>query len=305
MATKRQRSSGSWEFIFRRKGLLARPVSLTFDDEKEGDEFAARVERLLDLGIVPADLVPSDDGPLNTVGKVIRAYRAAIAVPPSDDSYLDTLVNELSMKPMSEISLDWAEGWVADMKRRRALAPSTIRHRVGALARCFDWAGRKENVSAVLVNPLRLLPKRYASYSETDAQHAEANEQSVPGSGTRDRRLELGEDAQIRAVMGGKKPDERQRPLELNYQAALECLYDLALGADAPGGRGRQHRPGHGPDQQSAGGRGHGAARPGRGAPGVRVRRPGRSHERQLHRVGNRGLPARVLPRGEVLRSPF
>ncbi|MDN0073992.1 hypothetical protein QU481_03695 [Crenobacter sp. SG2303] len=39
MATKRQRPSGSWEFIVRRKGLLPKPSYLTFETEAEGDAY--------------------------------------------------------------------------------------------------------------------------------------------------------------------------------------------------------------------------------------------------------------------------
>jgi predicted YcjX-like family ATPase len=37
------------------------------------------------------------------------------------------------------VNYEWAEQWVAKMKRVDHLAPGTIRHYVGALARCFDY----------------------------------------------------------------------------------------------------------------------------------------------------------------------
>jgi len=45
------------------------------------------------------------------------------------------------------------------MKRLGNLAPSTIRHRHGALARCFDWMIRK-HPEIMAQNPLRLLNTR-------------------------------------------------------------------------------------------------------------------------------------------------
>lgn len=57
MATKRLRSSGSWEFTVRRKGLLPRPVSFTFETEKEGDAYCSRLEIVPDRGISPPELV--------------------------------------------------------------------------------------------------------------------------------------------------------------------------------------------------------------------------------------------------------
>ena len=47
------------------------------------------------------------------------------------------------------------------MKPEQHLSPVTIRHHVGSLARCFDW-GAKRGIVALAVNPLRMLPKRYA-----------------------------------------------------------------------------------------------------------------------------------------------
>ena len=42
--------------MIRRKNLLPKPVHLTFSDEAEGDAYVARLEQLLDHGVVPAEL---------------------------------------------------------------------------------------------------------------------------------------------------------------------------------------------------------------------------------------------------------
>ncbi len=52
LATKIKRGN-SWEYIVKRKALLPRPLSMTFRDEAEGDTYIARLEKLLDAGIVP------------------------------------------------------------------------------------------------------------------------------------------------------------------------------------------------------------------------------------------------------------
>ncbi|WP_139794256.1 hypothetical protein [Chromobacterium violaceum] len=54
------------------------------------------------------------------------------------------------------------------MKQVEQLAPSTIRIYVGSLARCFDYLTRLPD-STFVTNPLRLLPKRYATYTDADA----------------------------------------------------------------------------------------------------------------------------------------
>jgi hypothetical protein len=60
MATKRKRGN-SWEYIVKRKALLDKPYTRTFADETEGDAFIAKVETLLDQGIIPYELMDSAD----------------------------------------------------------------------------------------------------------------------------------------------------------------------------------------------------------------------------------------------------
>jgi integrase len=93
------------------------------------------------------------------------------------------------------------------------LAPSTIRHYVGALARCMDWAVNKK---ALAVNPIRLLPKRYSRHEGKSDEE-------------RDRRLEGKEEESIRAVLAGQKQEGKERALALNHRAALDTLFSLAL----------------------------------------------------------------------------
>ena len=167
MATKRKRSSSSWEFIIRRKGLLPKPVYLTFSDEKEGDEYVKRVEALLDRGVVPPELLADRADSVKTLADAIRAYRLAVAVPATYAALLAVVQDRQGSKTLSTINYPWAESWVASMKRESGLSPSTIRHYVGATARCLDWMVRK-SPELLPGNPLRLLPKRYAAYTDAD-----------------------------------------------------------------------------------------------------------------------------------------
>jgi len=107
------------------------------------------------------------------------------------------------------------------MKRVRNLSPSTIRHYVGALARCMDWGIRKGYLTT---NPLRLLPKRYATYTDADSVVAEKRIDQH-----RDRRLSVEEEKRVRAILAGEKPEGRQQPFDLPHQKALNCLFELAL----------------------------------------------------------------------------
>jgi integrase len=138
------------------------------------------------------------------------------------------VVERIGTTRLRAITYAWAESWVSAMKRERNLSPTTIRHHVGALARCFDWAAR-HGIAALAGNPLRQLPRRYSIYSDSDAAAARVANSSARVDEERDRRLQPGEEARIRSVLAGEKPQGRERAFELRWQGALECLFELAL----------------------------------------------------------------------------
>ena len=226
MATKRQRGS-SWEFIVRRKGILPKPLYLTFASEDEGDRYVKKLEALLDVGVVPEEFRQRRDE-LVTIEDAAREYLAVQQVPASDKRCLAVVVSRIGATRLSTINYEWAENWVKGLKRERNLSPSTIRHQVGALARCFDWGARRA-VAGLVVNPLRQLPKRYATYNDSDASAVRLLEGQARMDVERDRRLRPGEELRIREILAGGKPAERERAFELRHQAALECLFELAL----------------------------------------------------------------------------
>ena len=219
MATKRFRNN-AWAYTVRRKSVLPKPVHLTFKDEEEGDLYVAHLEKLLDKGIVPPEFLVSASK-VATVRELVREYTAAVAVAQGDDRLLTIVVERDGQTLLTIVDYAWCENWVADMKRVRNLSPSTIRHYVGALARCMDWGIRKGYLTT---NPLRLLPKRYATYTEADAVVAEKRIDQH-----RDRRLSVEEEKRVRAILAGEKPEGRQRPFDLPHQKALNCLFELAL----------------------------------------------------------------------------
>lgn len=225
MATKRRRGAG-WEFTVRRAGVLPRPLYLTFHDEAEGDEYVRRLEAQLDRGIVPAEL-------LAPVGRVVALrdhateYMRSQHVSSTDRRCLRVAIARLPVAlQLREMTFIWATEWISRMKREENLSPVTIRHHVGAMARCLDWLAARGDIA---FNPLRLLPKGYATYTAEDVRYVEANEGLAKIATERDRRLEVDEEARIRAVLAGEKPRGRQRPLELRERESLVLLFDLAL----------------------------------------------------------------------------
>lgn len=227
MATKRQRSPNSWEFVVKRKGLFPKPLYLTFANEKDGDAYVARLEALLDRGIVPEEFRAAYSAGMLVIGDAIREYLVQHAVQPSDRSCLGVLYARVGSIPLAKIDYSWVEAWVTGMKRERVLSPSTIRHYVGALARCFDWAGRRG--APIAPNPLRALPKRYATYSEADKEVVKVQNKLARADGERDRRLDSEEEARIRLVLAGNKREGKERSHAQSFQGALELLFDLAL----------------------------------------------------------------------------
>lgn len=211
MATKRLRPSGTWEYIIRRSKLLPKPLSLTFQSEEEGDAYVARLEQLLDAGIMPADVVEQREMISTTLG-AIREYLRRVSVPDSDSQVLNTLLSRLPSKALTMVGYEWAERWVSGMKRELHLSPSTIRHNVGALARCFDWVV-KSGRPMLAVNPLRLLPKRYATYTDDDRAAVEAQDVAAKDDVHRNRRPSAAEEAEIRRIMSGGKPECVSGPL--------------------------------------------------------------------------------------------
>lgn len=216
MATKREKNSG-WEYIIKRAKLLDKPISQTFADEAEGDAWAAKIEAMLDRGIVPHELTEKG-AQYSLLGEVIADYLQTREVSQSDKGLLNVIYGRIGTTRVLTINYKWVESWISNMKVELNLKPGTIRHHVGALGRCFDWAGNR-NVSAFIINPIRKLPKGYATYNTKDGQLAKAfdDEHEAQEDTERDRRLKEGEDEQIRAVMHGAKPAHRQRPMDLDY----------------------------------------------------------------------------------------
>lgn len=227
MATKRKRGD-VFEYVVKRSALLAKPLYFTFRDEAEGDAYVRRLEQLLDNGIVPEGVAKHSDVRAARLRKGIGDYLATVHITDDDRDLLRILRERLPASlEYRDITFDWAQEWVTAMKREQNLSPARVRHYVGALARCCDWLMKRGDL---LANPLRQLPKGYATYTPADARYVKAVDgASVKTSEERDRRLQPGEEDAIRAILAGTKPKGRQRALELHHKEALLALFDLAL----------------------------------------------------------------------------
>lgn len=202
MATKRLRGNGSWELRITRKGLLLKPVYMTFDSEAEADRYNQYVEELLDRGVVPPELV---GGKLERLGQIMALYEASVKLSASDQELSSPVFKAVSQVRLAVFNYHWVEAWVAQMKKD-GLAPSTLVKRIGFMARCVDW-GMRTNRLALSANPFRLLPKGYGSKGRHEAW-----------CGERSRRLEAG---------AGVTEEGALRRVIVDKNEAM--LFDLAL----------------------------------------------------------------------------
>jgi len=206
MAGRRQRKNGSWEFIFKRKGVLPDPVYVTFNSEEEGDRYAQRAEAMLDEGVIPLELRP---GAMTTLSGLCTLYGATAPMSPSEAELLPTITKSVEGARIDVFDYTWCETWV-DSFKATGRSPSTISKRVSGLARVVDWAMRKNMVSFT-VNPLRMMPRGYGSSG--------LNRNKL-WSGERDRRLEPTEEGAIRKVLLSKEE-------HLLFDMALETAMRL------------------------------------------------------------------------------
>ena len=187
MAGKRLRSNGTWEFIFKRKGLLQAPVYFTFDSEEEGDRYAVRAEELLGKGIVPVEM---RKGAVGTLCALCDLYGTTVRMCRSEAALLPAIRKDVDGVRVEAFDYGWVERWVESF-HAAGKAPSTITKRISGLARVVDWAMRRDMVSLV-TNPLRMLPRGYGNAGF---------DRNKLWSGERSRRLEPSEEGAIRKTL--------------------------------------------------------------------------------------------------------
>lgn len=236
MATFRTRSSGTVEACIRRKTLPG-PIYLTFKTEKEARSYCAEAEALIDAGKIPPALLEfagtkkvQKDRPeamAKTIGYAIDQFISEYSVTEGDKQWLSVLKSEIGLVEIGSVTVQWALGRIKAYKIEKNLTPATIRHRIGALRRCFDW-----NVTAgnMPINPLQMLPTRYASYNDIQA----GSVGTIPADdNSRDRRLEPGEEERIRKVLANDPEYIEsicvERGISPDSEAAMTLLFDMAL----------------------------------------------------------------------------
>lgn len=190
MATFRTRSSGTVEACIRRKQLPG-PIYLTFKNMEEARPYCREAEAMIDAGHVPPELLayakPKEarrdkpDSMSTSIREAIDAYLAGYHVSASDKPLLAVMRDEVGDTDVGAVTVQWGLDRVRTYKLAENLAPTTIRHKIGALRRCLDW---HVTVGRLPLNPLKLLPTRFASYNEAEQA---AVEDAPPADNARDR----------------------------------------------------------------------------------------------------------------------
>lgn len=217
MANIRQRKSGSWEIIIRRK-MLPKPIYASADTEAEARAYAERVEAQLDAGIIPRDFVEQSRQNIWTVNQWLDEYEHKFHPSSSDRPLLPIVQKAIGSFLVHELDYSALEPWISDMKSRQ-LTPGSIKKRVGALKRALDVAVAKRILPS---NPIAALPRNYSAYSKSDGP-AVVDEK-------RDRRLEPGEEDRIREVLKGDPDMLRLFTLALETAMRLAEMYTLTGG---------------------------------------------------------------------------
>ena len=210
MATNIQQRSGKFQLRVSHK-LLPKPFFFTFLTQPQAESYRDQLMALLVNGIVPQEMLSkpkSGEDPMLPV--VIRDYVTNTPVTDSDDALLALIRQEVIGVRVSGVTFAWTEDYVRQLKSpEHHLAPSSIRKRVGALARVMDWHLKRVAADGSMprANPLRIMARGYSAYSKEDAKLVEPKVDVV-----RNRRLSQDDAARILAALDGVKREDRERP---------------------------------------------------------------------------------------------
>jgi integrase len=212
--------------------LLPKPYYGTFDSKEEAAAYGTQLEALLAQGLLPQDLTEKrSKASTKTITVLVREYEASQPISAHDRGLLLRTREEYGALRVSDITFPWAQAWVRKMKIEDHLAPGTIRKKVGAFARLLDWHLKREASDGDMpsANPLRLLSRGYATYSEHESKVLAAKGKQAKRDVERDRRLNEGEQERILAAMNGAKRGDRERPLAMPDRQDMIDLFLLLV----------------------------------------------------------------------------
>lgn len=208
--------------------LLSKPYFHTFDDETEAHNAGQTLLAMLARGVVPAELLaPAKDSPRRAdplLTQVISDYETLAPLTESDADLLPVIRNEVAAVRVSGLTFAWVEAYVAGLKTAGVhLAPSSVRKRVGAMSRVFQWHANRSTPHGeqAPVNPFKLLPDGYSLYTKAEAEALAGEGLAAKRDQQRDRRFARGDQAAIEEALAGVKREDRERALSSDLEFTL------------------------------------------------------------------------------------
>lgn len=214
--------------------LLAKPYFHTFDSATAASNAGNALLAMLSRGVVPGELLaPAPDGrrgPDPLVTQVISEYERLAPITASDADLLVPLRGEVPGLRVSGVTFAWVEDYVASLKTaERHLAPSSVRKRVGTLARVLQWHLNRSTPDGerMPANPFKLLPDGYSLYTRPEAVALAKEGLEVKRDTARDVRLPPVQQARVAAALAGERNPDRERALSVDVEFTM--LYELIL----------------------------------------------------------------------------
>ena len=235
--------------------VLPKPLFYTFDTLAEAEAFKAQVDGLLKQGVVPQVLMNAAEAKRQQakathdsqfLSALVQGYLNHAHVAPNEAALLAVMQrDDLSGVTVADVTYQWVEGYVRQLKTGRGdvrgafgrkvgnLAPGSIRKRVGALARVMDWHWRRTVPAGESIppNPLRQLPRGYSVYSDRDTAEAARAGLTAKKDITRERRLSPEEEVLVTQALDGVKLPGKLRALAPDPEAKmfLRLVLDTGL----------------------------------------------------------------------------
>ncbi|BAP88976.1 GTP-binding protein LepA [Burkholderiales bacterium GJ-E10] len=213
--------------------LLPKPLYKTFDNRSDAEAFCKPLEESLHKGIVPPGILAllttvTPPGSLATLRQAIEEYLEKTSRKPHDIETLSAVNRAIGTTEIAKITLPWCTAYVLDLKVRDGLVPGSIRKRVGALRRLFNWLVI-HHPATTAINPFASLAEGYSSINDKERRLIKSAGGKVQEDTRRDRRLDAAEEEAIRRVLRGyKRPDKERAPI-LEDRLELELLLTLGL----------------------------------------------------------------------------
>lgn len=211
MPTVTPKPNGTYQIRIVNK-LLAKPFYATFATEVDARTKGALWEHMLASGQIPPEMVsgaPESVRPkhIGLYTEMLQDYLLNGGASKSDWEMEKHYGKEVVGLRFEQLTYTWVLNYIRKLKVERNLSPNAISHRIGLHARCIDYHIRKAEMEGrqPMSNPFRGLPRRYAHYSQADAQLMQAKGGEIKRNNKRNRRLTPDEEARLIKALEGER----------------------------------------------------------------------------------------------------